>query len=283
MIIPHSADYLLEHLEKYGQYSTLKGWKKWYAKVALFKGRRITKTLLSYKNNNSRLLDLGCGTGLALSIVGRVFHNSVGCDTEEKEVKAAKELLKKLNLDIPVIKYDGKKLPFKDGSFDVVISIDVIEHAKDPTLMMEEIRRVLKKNGILHITTANKLWPIEPHFRLPFLSYLPNFLADWYVKITGRGDSYQKIKLPTYCQFLKMVEQSFKVEDITLLTIKNYRKFDLDKERGLKVVILGNILQSVDKLKKFSLLKYLIKVFERCILNMSLGWLFIAYPKKLKS
>lgn len=281
--MPHSADYLLEHLEKYGQYSTLKGWKKWYAKVALFKGRRITKTILSYKNKNSRLLDLGCGTGLALSIVGRVFHNSVGCDTEEKEVKAAKVLLKKLNLNIPVIKYDGKRLPFKDNCFDIVISIDVIEHASNPTLMLEEIRRVLEKDGILHITTANKLWPIEPHFRLPFLSYLPNFLADWYVKITGRGDSYQKIKLPTYCQFLKMVEQSFKVEDITLLTIKNYRKFDLDKERGLKVVILGNILQFVDKLKKFSLLKYLIKVFERCILNMSLGWLFIAYPKKLKS
>ena len=67
-------------------------------------------------------------------------------------------------------------LPFKNNSFDVVISNHVIEHVQDQQLHISEIKRVLKKDGLLYFATPNKLWPFEVHYRIYFLHYLPHKL-----------------------------------------------------------------------------------------------------------
>ena len=51
------------------------------------------------------------------------------------------------------IQGDGQCLPFKDGVFDCVVSIDVLEHVPYPEKMIKEIQRVLKKDGILILST----------------------------------------------------------------------------------------------------------------------------------
>ena len=198
-----------------------------------------------------------------------MFPNSVGVDVFDKEVKATKEILKATGVNAKVVKYDGKILPFAAKTFDVVTSIEVIEHVSDPEQMLREIRRVLKPDGILHITTANKLWPIEPHFKLPFLSYLPPEISDWYVRISGRGDNYQNIHLPTYGEFREMVEKYFEVEDITLDVIADYKKYGLDSERGPIIVWVSRIIRVFRR----------VSLVESVLLWMSLGWLFIARPK----
>lgn len=264
---------VFKHLNKYGQYSQSPDWNKWYASVAPLKGKRVVQTLLTYKSKNARVLDLGCGIGLTFAILAQNFINSIGCDVGEKEISATKILLKNLNLKNRLAIYDGKHLPFTDKSFDIVTSIEVIEHVDNPAKMLQEIRRVLKPDGILHITTANKLWPIEPHYKLPFLSYLPKSFANLYLKILRRGTSYDDIHLPTYGEFYKLVSKYFEVEDITLDVIANYKRYGLGKERGIKVVILGNILKN----------KLVLKIFKPFLLWCSLGWLFIARPKVTKS
>lgn len=280
IIIPSKKIYL-KHLSKYTQYSNSKNWLKWYSRIAPLKGIRVAKTLLKYKENNAKVLDLGCGTGLTLAIVSQNFPNSIGCEISEMEIKATKEILKQVKVNIPVVKYDGKKLPFKDNSFDIVTSIEVIEHVEKPELMLKEINRVLRKKGILHITTANKLWPIEPHYKLLFLSYLPAFLADYYVRLTRRGEIYHDIKLPTYNQFYKMVSRYFKVENITLEAIKNFNESGLGKERGAKVIFIGKILNILDlSQKRFRLLKPIGDFIYVVVMNISLGWLLIGHSKK---
>lgn len=263
----------LEHLNKYGQYSQNKKWNEWYAGVAGLKGKRVARTLLNYKDKSVKVMDLGCGIGLTLTVLGQVFPNSVGVDVFNKEIKATKEILKKTGVGAKVVKYDGKKLPFLAKSFDVVTSIEVIEHVDDPELMLREIRRVLKPDGILHITTANKLWPIEPHFKLPFLSYLPPEISDWYVRISGRGENYQDIHLPTYGEFRRIVGKYFEVEDITLDVIADYKKYGLDEERGAMIVWVSWVIKIFRK----------IPFIEAMLLWTSLGWLFIARPKNEKN
>ena len=262
--------YYFEHIGKFSQYSNTGGWAKWYSKVAPLKGKRVAKVLLNYKNANSKLLDLGCGTGLTLAFLAQVFPNSTGCDVGAKEVVATKTILKDHGLKIPLIKYNGKKLPFADSFFDIVTFIEVIEHVDNPDMVLKEIERVLKPDGVLHITTANKWWPIEPHFKLPFLSYLPKKMADWYVSVFKRGSSYQNIKLPSYSQFFKMVNKHFEVKDITLEVIADYEKFGLAKERGQAIALLGRTLKI---LNRFELIK-------KILVRFSLGWLFICRPIK---
>lgn len=267
---------VFRHLKKYSQYTKNRDWLMWYSKVAPLKGQRTAKILLNYKDSKAKLLDLGCGIGLTLAVLTRYFPDSMGCDIGKKEVDASYGLLKLLKIKSPVVSYDGVRLPFKDNSFDIVTSIEVIEHVSKPDLMLKEIRRVLKPNGILHITTANKWWPIEPHFKLPFLSYLPARVADFYVRVFKRGNSYQGIRLPGYGEFNNMVNKFFSVNDITLDVIKNYEKYGLDKERGLLIPVIAGFLKITESLGKIT------KLIDYVLSRISLGWLFIAYPKKIK-
>lgn len=277
-ILPRSI--YTRHILEYSEYSKTKNWACWYSKVAPLKGKRIVNTLLEYKSRDSKVLDLGCGIGLSLSFIGQVFKNSIGCDISENSVKATKEILKKHKIKTPVILCKKDKLPFRDNYFDIVTFIEVIEHVENPDAVLKEIRRVLKPDGVLHITTANKWWPIEPHFKLPFLSYLPRNLADFYVKTFNKDDSYQKIHLPSYTEFYKIVNRYFWVEDVTLEIIRNYKKYGLRKERGGLVILIGGVLRVAENFKGIILLEDILRLIRWLLIRISLGWLFIARPRK---
>ncbi len=280
--IPSSKKYL-NHLDKYNQYTDSPGWNEWYAKVAPLKGIRVVKTLLQFKNTDAKVLDLGCGIGLTLGVVSQVFPKSIGCEIEEGIAKASREFSKKnFNKNIKVQIYNGIKLPFPNNSFDIVTSIEVIEHTNKPEVMLKEIKRVLKPEGILHITTANKWWPIEPHFKLPFLSYLPPKLSDLYVKLAGKGQSYQNIHLPSYGEFHKQVSKHFLVKDLTLDVIRNYEFYGLDEERGERIKYLAFLLNVMENFRGNKFLGHYSKYFEDLLVKFSLGWLFIGFPRKTK-
>lgn len=274
MKISLTPEVAYHHIKKYSQYSVTDSWARWYSNVAPLKGQRIVKTFLNYKKKNAKILDLGCGTGMTTLALADNFPNTVACDMGAMEVRATKELLKKYGYRNKVIKYNGKKLPFKDNNFDIVSFIEVIEHVSNPDEVLREIKRVLKPDGILHITTANKLWPIEPHYKLPFLSYLPKNLANKYVQITGKGERYDDIHLPTYWGFKSMVSKCFDVEDITIDILRDYKKYGMDKERGIKVVIIGKFLNKI-----YDTNHLLYKIISYPLVISSLGWLFIARPK----
>ncbi|MDO8503215.1 MAG: class I SAM-dependent methyltransferase [bacterium] len=271
--------FLVHHLREHSQYSQSEDWIQWYADVAVQKGLRTVKMLGEYKGSFAKVLDVGSGVGITLSFIAQAFPNSTGCDIDKEAIRATRRILKEVGVKAPVIVYEGRRLPFSDNSFDIVTSIEVIEHVEDPDRMLREIWRVLKPDGILHITTANKWWPYEPHFKLLFLSYLPARLADLYVKLSGRGDHYEKIRLPSYDQFKRSINRYFDIEDVTLSLIENYKKYSFDKERGNKVRMVGEFLTILNKLDP-SPPGHFSKIVKWFLIRMSLGWLFICRPKK---
>ena len=104
------------------------------------------------KNSEARVLDVGCGDGQHTLL----FQKKVGCkktigiDGLAGRVKAANRR------GIEAIVCDlEKKWPLKSGSFDVVISNQVIEHLSDIDHFIEEIYRVLKPGGYCVISTEN--------------------------------------------------------------------------------------------------------------------------------
>jgi SAM-dependent methyltransferase len=91
------------------------------------------------------------------------------------------------------LQVDGTELPFDDGSFDVVISNHVIEHVggrQEQRGHLNEIRRVLRDDGWAYLATPNRWGLVEPHFKLPFLSWLPASLRSPYVRLFRRGPDY---------------------------------------------------------------------------------------------
>jgi SAM-dependent methyltransferase len=78
-----------------------------------------------------------------------------------------------------------------DGGFDLAISLTTIEHMPNGKKSMETVINLLNDGGCLYLTAPNKLWPIECHYGLPFLSWLPLPLANLYLRVSGKGHSYE--------------------------------------------------------------------------------------------
>lgn len=101
---------------------------------------------------DARLLDLGCDAGGRTSWVGarigaRELH---GVEiAPDRAALAAEKGVEVVSADL------GQPLPYDEGSFDVVMSNQVIEHLADTDTFVSEIHRVLRPGGIAVISTEN--------------------------------------------------------------------------------------------------------------------------------
>ncbi|GDX61832.1 hypothetical protein LBMAG33_1420 [Candidatus Levyibacteriota bacterium] len=272
---------LYEYGSLYYPYSLDPNWIEWFVRVAELKVQRSLTVLTQYKNSDAKVLDFGCGIGFNTYYYAKVFPNIIGIDNDKLSIDIAKKQLKKLNCNKKILHYDGKLLPFKNNDFDIVNISDVWEHAENPHLMLKEIHRVIKPDGIMYITNPNKLWPIETHYKLPFLSYLPKSIANAYVKFSGKADNYNDINLPTYGEFKKSVEEFFNVKDITFDFVINYKKYSLDKERGLIIPIMGNFLKFIKLFENIPVLSIIYSMCMGFLKRISIGWVFLGWPKKI--
>lgn len=105
------------------------------------------------KSDYSKLncLDIGTADGLMLSKLNNIFqfNKAIGIDICEELIKTNKDENIKLEIG------NAENLHFANDSFDVIVACAVIEHVDNPNKMLSECYRVLKKNGILIITTPN--------------------------------------------------------------------------------------------------------------------------------
>lgn len=94
----------------------------------------------------TKLLDLGCGNGNVLaSLVSYPEKELYGMDLSEKMIEEARQRLPEgVNLCVG----DAERLPYADQSFDIIICNASFHHYPKPDVVLEEIRRVLKKGGI---------------------------------------------------------------------------------------------------------------------------------------
>jgi ubiquinone/menaquinone biosynthesis C-methylase UbiE len=110
--------------------------------------RRYIKYFISKyskEKNRAHILDVGCGTGKnmeELSQYGKIW----GVDPSDDALRFCKE--RGLT---NVQKGEAERLPFKEGAFDFVCVLDVLEHVDD-IAALQESKRVLKNNGFILIT-----------------------------------------------------------------------------------------------------------------------------------
>lgn len=95
-------------------------------------------------------LDVGCASGYMISEVAKFFPEAQyhGIDVYDKAIKYAKKAYPNIRFQVA----SADKLPFKDNTFDLVLFYETIEHVVDPLKSLQEIKRVLAKDGRLILT-----------------------------------------------------------------------------------------------------------------------------------
>jgi ubiquinone/menaquinone biosynthesis C-methylase UbiE len=119
--------------------------------VELKRFRKI-RDLLQLSNDDN-FLDIGCGSGYLLNQA--VCQRGVGLDISDLMVQTAKERCKS-NEKKFVVQSDAENLPFKKGSFNKIVSTEVIEHILHPVALLKEIGRISQNNTVIVITIPNE-------------------------------------------------------------------------------------------------------------------------------
>jgi SAM-dependent methyltransferase len=131
---------------------------------------------------HARILDIGCGLGVYVRKF-REFSDAVcGIDIDPKRLLEGARTTPGLMLAV------GEHLPYRSGTFDVIVLNEVIEHVADDRATLAEAMRILRDGGRIVIYAPNRLYPFETHGvylgkrfvfgNIPFINWLPTPLRN---------------------------------------------------------------------------------------------------------
>ncbi len=122
----------------------------------------LSRNLFRIKKGGN-VLDLGCGTGRHLLYLAKRGYLATGMDLSVSGLELADSHLRKNGINcVTLVKGDMRKLPFRDKTFDAVVSCWVIHHStlKDFGKTLREACRVLKNNGVFlaNVQSTSHFW-----------------------------------------------------------------------------------------------------------------------------
>lgn len=134
-----------------------------------------------------RMLEVGTGSGGIAHYFGT--HADLRCEVDAVDVHDNR--LVKDGYGFRIV--SDTRLPFPDQSFDVVLTNHVIEHVGDAAAQLshlQELRRVLKPDGVGYLAVPNRWMLVEPHYKLAFLSWWPRGWRTPYLHLMRKGSHY---------------------------------------------------------------------------------------------
>lgn len=164
--------------------------------------------------------DVGSSSGMFAEALGVVFDKVLAFDIDAAALRVGSTT----GVDnVHPVLADSQHLPLKDAVLDLVICNHVYEHVPDAHRLFDEIHRVLRDGGICYFGAASRLTVIEPHYKLPFLSWLPKWAADPYMRWTGRGPRYyENLRTPWG---IKRLLDGFQCADYTIAVLRDPEGF----------------------------------------------------------
>ena len=179
------------------------------------------------KDKKIKFLDVGCGNGSVINqLKTEGFNNLYGVDISELFVKSAKK--KKLK---NIYYYDGKTLPFKNSSFDIIGSFNVLEHTQEPENYLEEQIKKLKKGGVLIVACPNFFTPIlkTRHRRINgFKNRVHNSFRVLNKSIRGGSDKFERIE--------PIVREVFEYDDDSIVVTNPIDLKKILRDKNCKII-----------------------------------------------
>jgi SAM-dependent methyltransferase len=173
------------------------------------RGRHLLSSLTpGLPEARQRFIELGCRSGGVLAAAADHYEHLVGIDIALRWLVIARKCLLEAGIPAQLVCCCAGHLPFADGSFDLAIAENVLEHAATPQEVIDEAYRVLEPGGVLFATTWNRfaLAP-EPHVRLWGVGWMPRALARRFVR-KMRGTSYDHVRLLSVFEVQRLLRRS---------------------------------------------------------------------------
>lgn len=134
--------------------------KKFFLYRFIKKAKKAAAHERNFHSDPFRILDIGCGTGAAVVDMKKMFGREVelvGLDVVKMQIDIAEKKVKEYGVHAEFMWYEGKQLPFSDNSFDAVYTSDVLGHVENVPYWLDEINRVLRKDGVVAMFAESKL------------------------------------------------------------------------------------------------------------------------------
>jgi ubiquinone/menaquinone biosynthesis C-methylase UbiE len=208
----------------------------------LSKAVKIEAVLLASLRSNNRylsdrtMIDIGCGTGHIAAYFSKQ-NNLVATDVVD-------QLSDENRRKIRFIRFETLKMPFSDQEFEIAILNHVIAHTEFNEQLLAETFRILKKGGLCYIANPNRLFPVEPFFRIPLLHYLPNSV---FLRIARylRKDVAEDIYLLSYFSLKRLCKRvGFETDDFSVRVINEPDTYFSEYRLpfGMKVPMLASVI-----------------------------------------
>ena len=108
-------------------------------------------------NRTGTLLDIGCADGVFTNVI----YNAMSAKSKITGIDIYKPSITFAHKKYPYIRFmvaAGEKIPFPKASFNYITCLEMLEHVASPSLLLNEMRRILKKNGTIIIMVPHETW-----------------------------------------------------------------------------------------------------------------------------
>ncbi len=199
-------------------------------------------------NDSVKSLEVGCGTAFVSLYFAKRGFEATCLDSSKEVLSQAQKNFKQEKQSGEFITGDANKLPFKDNSFDLVMSFGLLEHFEDPSIPIKEMVRVLKPGGLFFADI------VPARFSVQSLGNIFNaiFVFGFYLLKGKVSLGYRKAKANFYPEYY---ENSISWQDYKkMIGDLGFKKVEVRGNRPFPRLTLPN---SVDKYLYTPLLKLL--------------------------
>lgn len=226
---------------------------------------------------NKIILDVACGSGYGSYYLSQSALRVVGGDISKDALEYPKKNYRSRNLQF--LQLDAHNLPFKDETFDVIVSFETIEHLENYYKFLYECKRVLKNGGLIICSTPNRevFGNINPHHVHEFT---PDEFQTTLQEVFGNVVLYQ--------QSYGFMSKYIKKAHIILSKIKNKniifdKLFNMLRKYTTMKIVTSDSINNISSIDEIIDKKYRVRPYQKTIYDQPLYIIGISQKKKKKN
>lgn len=196
----------------------------------------IQQTILQISFKEKKVLEIGSGFGWQSNFLDKLGAKVKAVDiassledglqssnfnlSKYKVFDDAKNHMNKTEepkIEFPVKKYDGVNLPFENETFDIIYSSNVLTHVQDLKLLLKDMKRVLKKDGIMIHGCATPSWC--------FWTLLTGLIKRWYIDPRSHSPLFSNVFIEIFNSRMHFWKQYFIGSNLKIVNVISSRLF----------------------------------------------------------